>query len=63
LRLGLQVVIEKLHYQHLVRIHRSYAVNRLNIESFTDQTVWVAGQELPIGGAYRDDFIGGFEFS
>ncbi len=63
LRLGLQQVIEKLHYPPLVRIHRSYAVNRLNIESFTDQEVSIAGHEIPIGGSYRDEFIGGFEFS
>lgn len=63
LRLSLQQVVEKLHFPPLVRVHRSYAVNRLNIESFTDQEVTVGGAEIPVGAAFRDDFLGGFLFS
>lgn len=63
LRLSLQQVVDKLHFPPLVRVHRSYAVNRLNIESFTDQELTVGGAEIPVGAAYRDDFLGGFLFS
>jgi DNA-binding LytR/AlgR family response regulator len=63
LRLTLQQVVDKLHFPPLVRVHRSYAVNRLNIESFTDQDVTVGGLEIPVGASFRDEFLGGFMFS
>jgi DNA-binding LytR/AlgR family response regulator len=63
LRLGLQQVIEKLHYPPLVRVHRSYAINRLRIEAFTEQAVTLGGHEIPIGASYREAFLSGFEFS
>jgi DNA-binding LytR/AlgR family response regulator len=63
LRLTLQQVVDKLHFPPLVRVHRSYAVNRLNIESFTDQDVTVGGTEVPIGASFRDEFLSGFKFS
>lgn len=63
LRLTLQQVVDKLHFPPLVRVHRSYAVNRLNIESFTDQDVTVGGTEIPIGASFRDEFLSGFKFS
>ncbi len=63
LRLTLQQVVDKLQFPPLVRVHRSYAVNRLNIESFTDQDVTVGNLEIPIGASFRDEFLGGFQFS
>jgi DNA-binding LytR/AlgR family response regulator len=63
LRLSLQQVVEKMRYSPLVRVHRSYAVNRLNIESFTDQDVTMGSVEIPVGASYREDFLGGFQFS
>ena len=63
LRLTLQQVVEKLQFPQLVRVHRSYAVNRLNIESFTDQDVTVGGVEIPVGASFREEFLGGFQFS
>lgn len=63
MRLSLQQVVDKLHFQPLVRVHRSYAVNRLNIESFTDQEVTVGGVEIPVGASFREEFLGGFMFS
>lgn len=63
LRLTLQQVVEKLQFSALVRVHRSYAVNRLNIESFTDQDVTVGSMEIPVGASYREEFLGGFQFS
>ncbi len=63
LRLTLQQVVDKLQFPSLVRVHRSYAINRLNIDSFTDQDVLVGSVEIPIGASYRDEFLGGFQFS
>lgn len=63
LRLTLKQVVDKLQYPPLVRVHRSYAVNRLNIESFTDQDVTVGSLEIPVGGSYKEEFLSGFLFS
>jgi DNA-binding LytR/AlgR family response regulator len=63
LRLTLQQVVDKLQFPPLVRVHRSYAVNRSNIDSFTDQDVTVGSLEIPIGASFREEFLGGFLFS
>jgi DNA-binding LytR/AlgR family response regulator len=63
LRLTLQQVVDKLQFPPLVRVHRSYAINRLNIESFTDQDVTVGSVEIPVGASFREEFLGGFQFS
>ncbi|MCC6726979.1 MAG: response regulator [Saprospiraceae bacterium] len=63
LRLTLQQVVDKLQFPPLVRVHRSYAVNRSNIDSFTDQDVTVGSMEIPIGASFREEFLGGFLFS
>jgi DNA-binding LytR/AlgR family response regulator len=63
LRLTLQQVVEKLQFPPLVRVHRSYAVNRSNIDSFTDQDVTVGSVEIPVGASFREEFLGGFQFS
>lgn len=63
LRLTLQQVVDKLQFPPLVRVHRSYAINRLNIDSFTDQDVTVGSVEIPVGASFREEFLGGFQFS
>ncbi len=62
LRLSLQQLEEKINYNRLVRIHRSYMVNIDAIRSFTDTEVQVENTELPIGRSYRDAFIRQFNF-
>jgi DNA-binding LytR/AlgR family response regulator len=42
-----------------VRVHRSYLVNASHIESINeqDQTLMVAGHEVPIGVSYREGLM------
>jgi DNA-binding LytR/AlgR family response regulator len=38
-----------------IRIHRSYIVALNKIESYNNELVWVAKQELPISRMYRHE--------
>ncbi|MCB9235532.1 MAG: response regulator [Bacteroidia bacterium] len=41
----------------MVRIHRSFAVNPTKVESVTGTRVIVAGNKIPIGPGYREEFL------
>ena len=57
LRLSLGQLFDRLVFDRLIRIHRSYAVNIDGIQSFTEQTVLTGKGELPIGRNYKEDFL------
>lgn len=57
LRLSLGHLFDRLLFDRLIRIHRSYAVNIDAIKSFTDQTVVTGKGELPIGRNYKEEFL------
>ncbi len=50
-------VSERLPASSFMRIHKSYIVNINRIESFENNHVKIAGQNIPLGGGYKDDFI------
>lgn len=62
LRHTLGTVLERLQVPHLVRVHRSYAVNLTHIESFSDAELLVAGTSVPLGRQYREAFLQQFLF-
>lgn len=62
LRLSLNQLLEKIVFNQLVRIHRSYAVNINAIKSFTEQDVMIGDKELPIGKNYKESFLKRFNF-
>jgi two-component system, response regulator PdtaR len=57
LRLSLGQLFDRLLFDRLIRIHRSYAVNIDAIRSFTEQTVVTGKGELPIGRNYKEEFL------
>lgn len=57
LRLSLSQLFDRLIFDRLIRIHRSYAVNIDAIQSFTEQRVLTGKGELPIGRNYKEDFL------
>jgi DNA-binding LytR/AlgR family response regulator len=57
LRLSLGQLFDRLIFDRLIRIHRSYAVNIDAIQSFTEQKVLTGKGELPIGRNYKKDFL------
>lgn len=52
-RMGLKVVEERLNPVHFMRVHRSYIVALNKIESIQKSQLTIAGVEIPIGEAYR----------
>lgn len=56
-RIPLTTVIERLQYDKLVRVHRSFAINTEHIEEFNDSEIIVNGKSIPLSAAYRDDFF------
>jgi DNA-binding LytR/AlgR family response regulator len=61
LRLSLTTVVEKLSETDMVRVHRSFAINLSRVDSLSDREVTVDGKPLPIGNAYKEEFIQRFE--
>ena len=62
LRLSLSQLFERVLFDRLIRIHRSYVVNIDAIQSFTEQTVLTDKGEFPIGRNYKEDFLKRLEF-
>lgn len=48
-------VEESLPKEQFIRIHRSYIVSLNKIQSYTNELVWIAKQELPISRMYRHE--------
>lgn len=48
---------KKLPEKEFSRVHRSYIVNMLKIESIEDSHVLVPGKALPIGASYKSKFM------
>ena len=62
LRLSLGQLFDRVLFDRLIRIHRSYAVNIDAIQSFTEQTVVTGKGEFPIGRNYKEDFLKRLDF-
>lgn len=57
----LSEIVSQLSYDNFIRIHRSFSVNLLHIDSFIGNTlVMVTGAALPIGREYRKMVLGRF---
>ena len=57
LRLSLTAALERLHYQPLVRVHRSFALNISRVSAFTEAEATVGGQVVPLGRQYKAEFL------
>jgi len=56
-RMSLQQLEERINYDHMVRVHRSYLVNLTAINTFTDAEIQIGKFTIPIGRNYREKFI------
>ena len=57
IRLPLTTVIEKLNDLTVVRVHRSFAINVMNVDEFSDTEIIIAGKSISLTPSYRDDFL------
>jgi len=55
-RMTMKNIFEKLSSKNFIRIHRSFIVPFKRIESIHKKTIKIAGNELPIGKSYEQDF-------
>jgi two-component system, response regulator PdtaR len=56
-RMPLALVVERLSDASLVRVHRSFAINRRFVEEFDDTQIVVNNKTIPLTSAYREDFL------
>lgn len=61
LRVVMSKVIEKMQTPDILRVHRSYAINRRLIDGFSETEVVIGKHTLPVGRSYRDEFMKGLE--
>jgi two-component system, response regulator PdtaR len=61
IRLPLTTVIEKLKDENVVRVHRSFAVNVVNVEEFSDSEIIISSKNISLTPNYRDDFLKRFD--
>lgn len=61
LRMPLASALERIHYDKLVRVHRSFVVNISNMDSFSDTEINMGKHQIPIGKNYKADFLRSFE--
>jgi DNA-binding LytR/AlgR family response regulator len=62
LRMPLSSALERIHYDKLVRVHRSYVVNVGNMDSFTDTEINMGKHQIPIGKNYKSEFLKYFHY-
>lgn len=61
LRLSLAVLLQRLSNLSLVRVHRSFAVNLLRVEAFSDYEVQISEHTIPLGRVYKEEFMQHFK--
>ena len=59
LRMPLHALLTKLGVANLVRVHRSYAVNRGHVDGFSETELIIGKEVIPLGAAYREGFFSG----
>ncbi len=59
-RMALGDLMDRLQFNRLIRVHRSYAVNIDEIASFDEHTIRIDKYEIPIGRNFRQDFLDQF---
>lgn len=56
-RTSLSGFLEDHPHPDLIRVHRSYAVNRVHVHSHSKACVFINGIEIPVSRSYREDVL------
>lgn len=59
-RMTMKAILEKLPEDNFIRVHRSYIVPLNKIEHVRNKNITIAGQEIPIGNSYEENFFKAF---
>jgi DNA-binding LytR/AlgR family response regulator len=61
LRQTLSSLLERLHLDTLVRVHRSFAVNIRRVDLFSEHEISIEQHKVPLGRHFRQQFIDRFQ--
>lgn len=61
LRMPLTSVLDRIRHDKIVRVHRSFAVNLVNLDSFSESEISLGKHLIPIGKNYKAEFLRQFE--
>jgi DNA-binding LytR/AlgR family response regulator len=53
----MKAILEKLPANDFIRVHRSYIVPFNRIESYRNKLITIAGEEIPTGSSYEENFL------
>jgi DNA-binding LytR/AlgR family response regulator len=56
-RMTMKAILEKLPANDFIRVHRSYIVPFNRIESYRNKLITIAGEEIPTGSSYEENFL------
>lgn len=56
-RLSMSHLLERLQYDRMVRIHRSFVVNLDRIDSFSEHEVIIGTHSIPLGRNFKEEFM------
>ena len=60
-RMTMASVLKKLQNKYLIRVHRSFTINILNIEEFNETEITLnTGKKIPISTVYKEGFLKSF---
>lgn len=59
-RMTMKTILEKLPENNFIRVHRSYIVPLNKVENVRNKNITIAGQEIPIGNSYEENFFKAF---
>lgn len=54
---NLRQFLQKTTIPGLIRVHRSYLVNISKVDSFTEDTIFLGRERIPVSESYRADFL------
>ncbi|RZK62692.1 MAG: LytTR family transcriptional regulator, partial [Hymenobacter sp.] len=55
--LTLKNLVERLPFDHFLRVHRSYIVNMQRLEAVEDYMLKLGPYEVPVGKSYQEEFL------
>jgi DNA-binding LytR/AlgR family response regulator len=56
-RMTMKTMLEKLPAKEFIRVHRSFIVPFSRIENVRNKMITLAGEEIPIGSSYEEEFF------
>jgi len=56
-RMSMKDMMDKLPSSYFIRVHRSFIIPLFKIEGVRGATIFLAGQEIPIGKTYSEEFF------